>query len=152
IVTAPNVDAYLWELKNFTSGELSREQRSYYNSNGNIKNNINTYLISKNFSIFSVLDSKLAINVGMALSLDYKTFNWAFKNSNTILERASLYLTKNGNSSQAIAFALEGLLVTKDGGDVDFGNEIIKGPSFIGTKADCVLKELISAGNNLFKK
>ncbi|WP_417363432.1 hypothetical protein [Galbibacter sp.] len=148
VVTAPNVDAYLWDLKNFTSGELSSDQRSYYNSNANIKNNINTYLISKNFSVFSVLDSKLAINVGMALSLDYKVFNWAFKNSNNILERASSYLTKNGNSPQSIAFALEGLLVTKDGGDVDFEDQIINN---LKGKANCAYQKLKKQNGDLFK-
>lgn len=39
-----------------------------------------------------------------------------------------------------------------DDGEVDFKNEIIKDPSFIGTKAECVLDELISSGNNLFRK
>jgi hypothetical protein len=38
-----------------------------------------------------------------------------------------------------------------EGGEVDFENEIIKDASFIGTKADCVLNELISSGNNIFK-
>lgn len=35
---------------------------------------------------------------------------------------------------------------------MNFENEIIKDPSFIGTKADCVLNTLISTNNNLFKK
>jgi hypothetical protein len=35
---------------------------------------------------------------------------------------------------------------------VDFENEIMKDPSFVGTKEDCVLNELISSGNNLFKR
>ena len=39
-----------------------------------------------------------------------------------------------------------------DEGEVDFTNEFIKDPSFVGTKADCVLKELIATGNNVFRK
>lgn len=152
VVTAPNVAPYLWELKNFASGELNSTERIYYNSNGNIKNNIDRYLISKNFSSSSIMDIKLAIKVGLTLSLDYKMFNWAFNNNNNIMGRAFLYLANNQNSAQAIAFAKEGFTVTKNGGEVDFENEIIKDSSFIGIKADCVLKELISTGNNLFKK
>ena len=42
-------------------------------------------------------------------------------------------------------------IIMSNSGEVDFENEIIKDSSFIGTKADCVLNELIATGNNVFK-
>lgn len=42
--------------------------------------------------------------------------------------------------------------VFEDHGEVDFDNKILKDSSFVGTKMDCVLEELISTGNNLFKQ
>ncbi|MCM4157889.1 hypothetical protein [Gramella sp. AN32] len=45
-------------------------------------------------------------------------------------------------------FAEEAIRTHKDGGQIDLIREILKDSSFINTKADCVLKELISSGNN----
>lgn len=68
-----------------------------------------------------------------------------------------IYLNENTNehgvvSPEAVEFGLLAIDAFIAGGEVDFDNEIIKDPSFIGTKADCVLKALISSGNNIFKK
>ena len=48
-------------------------------------------------------------------------------------------------------FTVQGIQAEMEGGEVDWGEEIIRDSSFVGTKADCVLSELISTGNNLFK-
>jgi hypothetical protein len=74
------------------------------------------------------------------------------------IEAINHYLDDNSCSPEAqsfLALAIDAL-ADNDGdelpdGEVDFENEVIKDPSFIGTKADCVLKELITSGNNIFK-
>ncbi|WP_117879961.1 hypothetical protein [Aureibaculum luteum] len=66
------------------------------------------------------------------------------------------YLSANASnyivSEEAKNFANAAIDALMNEGEVDFENEIIKDKSFIGTPADCVLKALISSGNNLFKK
>ncbi len=62
------------------------------------------------------------------------------------------FWSTSDKTDEAKAFTKEAIEVLKDGGEVDFKNEIIKDKSFIGTKADCVLNSLIATGNNLFKR
>ena len=55
-------------------------------------------------------------------------------------------------NEEAIQFAIESIIGIHFGGEVDFDNEIIKDPSFIGTQMDCVLNALISMENNIWKR
>ncbi|MFD2551623.1 hypothetical protein ACFSQP_07315 [Bizionia sediminis] len=73
------------------------------------------------------------------------------QNSKSLATQANDYLNHNGCSEEAKAFVIEAIEAIDEGGLVDFENEIIKHPSFIGPKAESVLDELISEGNNLFK-
>ncbi len=104
VITAPNTEPYTWELKNFTSGVLNSEERAYYNSNTNIKNNINRFLIAKNFDSMAEFDAKASLGLGKKLSLNYIAFNWGFNNSNGIFKSTQLFLAQYNNSTEAIAF------------------------------------------------
>jgi len=83
IVTAPNTIPYTSQFKNFESGTLSTLERNYYQSNSNIKNTIDRFLIQKNFTSFSKSDAKSSLNFGEKLNLDFAQFNWAFLNRNS---------------------------------------------------------------------
>jgi hypothetical protein len=69
-----------------------------------------------------------------------------------LTKRLLLYANENQCSEETKNFAKAAIDAWMEDGEVDFQNEIIKDPSFIGTKADCVLNTLISTNNNLFKK
>ncbi|GMN06529.1 hypothetical protein MTsPCn5_19180 [Croceitalea sp. MTPC5] len=60
----------------------------------------------------------------------------------------SNYLTEKNvqcaDNSAEKAFALEAMIAFSQGSEVDFENEIIRDESFLGTKADCVLSELLN--------
>ncbi|WP_417238359.1 hypothetical protein, partial [Bizionia sp.] len=84
---------------------------------------------------------------------------WANKSQNENQVRAiNNYLfancgadTNSSGCQEAQAFAATALVAEMEDGEVDFENEIIKHPSIVGTRAECVVDELISEGNNLFK-
>jgi len=69
-----------------------------------------------------------------------------------MINKTTEYLKVKNDSAESLNFAREAVKTYGNGGEVDYDNEILKDKSFIGTKADCVLKSLISKGNNLFKK
>ncbi|MEJ4089060.1 hypothetical protein [Galbibacter orientalis] len=105
------------------------------------------------------VESSLAFKIYYLLDRGLNYYRYSWLNSHPVESVQLLkYLTENTNPatlkaySQAKKFALVAMDTMINGGKVDFENEIIKDSSFIGTKADCVLKELISTGNNLFKK
>ena len=54
------------------------------------------------------------------------------------------FFKQNNNSVVAKAFGKLAIEAWIAGGEVDFVNEIIKDPTFVGTKADCVLKQLLN--------
>ena len=61
------------------------------------------------------------------------------------------FIQQNGCSEENIEFALLAIEAIINAGEMDYENQIIKDSSFIGTIADCVLDELISTGNNIFR-
>lgn len=62
------------------------------------------------------------------------------------------FLTLEGRSEESKNFAKAAIDAFIVSGQVDFQNKFIKDPSFIGTKAECVLDELVKSENNIFKK
>lgn len=76
---------------------------------------------------------------------------WLNSNSNEA-NRLANYLKSNNNSREAIGFGKKAFEALNDGGEVDYYNQLIKDKTFIGTKADCVLKSLIKSNNNLLKR
>jgi len=82
IITAPNTVPYDYELKNFLSGVLNNIERNYYNSNSNIRNYTDQYLIDNNFSGPSQFISKNALEFGYRFQLNFEQFIWAFNHIN----------------------------------------------------------------------
>ncbi|WP_289044791.1 hypothetical protein [uncultured Olleya sp.] len=52
---------------------------------------------------------------------------------------------------EAKDFAISAVEAVCEDGEVDFEDQIIKHPSFVGSKADCVYEALINFNNNIFK-
>ncbi|MDX1272806.1 MAG: hypothetical protein R3340_13320, partial [Bizionia paragorgiae] len=76
---------------------------------------------------------------------------WLQSQPKGVVGQISYYIDKNECSETAQAFAIEAVITLMNGGEVDFDEQIIKDSSFIGTDAECVLDELISNENNLFR-
>ncbi len=89
--------------------------------------------------------------LGGTIGLNQEQKNW-LKKREDVIDTVNKYLENSGSTTENNNFAKAAVEAIMDGGEVDFDNEIIKDKSFVGTNADCVLKALMSANNNLFKK
>ncbi|WP_282056835.1 hypothetical protein [Maribacter luteus] len=118
IVTAPtNIELYDFDFKNFQSGILDTVERKYYNSNKNIRNNIDNYLIENNFNGIAALRAKEGLSLGKKLSLDYKQFNYGF--GKDIFDDIGFFMLSNDWSeyaeSEAKLLLAMGISAAKDG-------------------------------------
>ncbi len=105
IVTAPNMEAYTWKLKNFESGTLTPELRQYYKSGINIKNTVDTFLKDYRFSEISVKEVEAALIFGNTLELNFEQFNWVINNRSSL----DLFEIKD----DLIPFAVESRTIAK---------------------------------------
>lgn len=71
--------------------------------------------------------------------------------SPTNISAITNFISANDCDEENIAFIELAIEALDNDGEVDFENKIIKDESFISTKADCVLNELINSENNIFK-
>jgi hypothetical protein len=137
IVTAPNTVPYTWELKNFESGKLSKEERNYYHSDpqSNIKSTIDWHLILNNFSTNSQNEAQAALNFGDKLNLNFHQFNWVFNNrdSEELLDIKS-YLNEiiivTPEIESFLKEVIDSEIETNNSTEVDFDYRVIEDKSF----------------------
>ncbi|NDV41977.1 hypothetical protein [Flagellimonas sediminis] len=127
IITAPtNVALYEFQLKEFASGKLSQAERGYYNSDPNIKNIVDGYLIDNGISNLAMFKAKNHLSLGHDLSLTPQKFVWYFQHRDSgEVEDLKQYLQDQSNSAKARAFGKESISAWMDNGEVDFEEEII---------------------------
>ena len=127
IITAPtNVALYEFQLKEFASGKLSQAERGYYNSDPNIKNIVDGYLIDNGISNLAMFKAKNHLSLGNDLSLTPQQFVWYFQHRDSgEVEDLKQYLQDQSNSAKARAFGKESIRAWMDNGEVDFEEEII---------------------------
>jgi hypothetical protein len=143
IVTAPNKVPYTTQFKNFESGTLNTLERNYYQSDSNIKNTIDRYLIQKNFSSISKSDTKSSLSFGKDLNLNFAQFNWAFINRNTTdFSNLENYLNREIKTPEVEDFAKSAIDAINDDGKVDYEEKIINS---LKGKALCVYDKLVSS-------
>lgn len=92
-----------------------------------------------------------AFQLASRIGLDAEQRAWFINLNEMVLNQFENFLDANNDSQQALDFSSAAVNALINQGEVDFNNEIIKDKTFIGTKADCVLKALINTDNNLFK-
>ena len=104
--------------------------------------------------IISCINSP-ALSNGDTPPLGLDAAAWLQNNSRTSVKIAA-FLAENECSEEAAAFAIEAIEALDDDGiddgEVNWFSKIIKDSSFINTKADCVLEELIAMENNLLRE
>ncbi|WP_418500701.1 hypothetical protein [Flagellimonas sp.] len=121
IITVPaNIDLYDFELKEFASGKLFPSERNYYNSDSNIKNLIDGYLIDNGVSNAAMFEAKGHLFFGQSLPLAPQQFVWYFlhRNSSKVLDLKQ-FLMRQGYAAEALEFALGAIDVWMEDGDME---------------------------------
>lgn len=149
IYTAPNMDGYDWELKNFESGVLDAALRKYYKSDINIQNTVNTFLKQNSFSEFSQAEAKVALVFGKNFGLNFSQFYWAFNNMHSQkMQDIEQYLTNVIMDEQTSGFIKAAIDAWKQDGEVDIVEEII---NELTGKEKCLHDLLTKNGTNFVK-
>ncbi|WP_109433968.1 hypothetical protein [Aquimarina sp. AU119] len=137
----------------------------------NFKDNVGSVLWANGLSFPSMLQIPYAVEGALATARG-ETFDFAFRkkvydisqalNLNPAQQNELInmptetglifdYLTANNFSANSIAFANEAYDVLRNGGNVDFVDEVILDSSFLSTNAYCVYSELKKRNGNLFR-
>lgn len=121
VVTAPNTIPYDSQIKNFTSGTLKDNKvRTYYNSQSNIKNTIDWYLIGKDFSYDSKETAKSVLTFSQNFNLNYNQFNLAFSNwDSQAMADINNYLTTVIDNAETKASLKLSLNLLINGGSIE---------------------------------
>lgn len=97
IVTAPNAIPYTTDFKHFESGRLDSKLRGYLNSDTNIRNYTDRYLIENDFSRPSQFTAEIALEFGNRFELDFEQYRWVFNNRTILFEEFQNFLFSNAD-------------------------------------------------------